>query len=169
MKHFLIAITAVAVAACGSDISTAASDTPASGAKTSAGFHSDGLVRIASAYSVDETVARLEAALAARNVTIMAKVDHAANAAGADLTLAPTVLVIFGNPAAGTQLMQASRSAGIDLPMKALIYEQGGVVMFEYNTIDYIAGRHGVPTDLPVLAKIEGLLGAVAAEATGVQ
>ncbi len=138
-------------------------------AKTNPGYHSDGLVRIASSYSVNETVARLEAALAARDIKVMATVDHAANAAGAGLDLAPTTLVLFGNPAAGTQLMQASRSAGIDLPMKALISEQNGVVMFEYNAIGYIADRHGVPADLPVLAKIEGLLAAVAAEATGVK
>lgn len=144
----------------------AAQSTPG---KTSPGHHTDGLVRIVSAYSLDETVARLEAALAARDVTVMAKIDHGANAAGVDLELPPTTLILFGNPAAGTQLMRASRSAGIDLPMKALVYEQNGAVMYEYNAIDHIARRHGIAADLPVLAKIEGLLAAVAAEATGVK
>lgn len=136
--------------------------------KTNPGHHSDGLVRIVSAYSVDETVTRLEAALAARGVKVMAKIDHGANAAGVDLALPPTTLVLFGNPVAGTQLMVAARSAGIDLPMKALVYEKDGAVMYEYNAIDYIARRHGIADDLPVLSKIEGLLAAVAAEATGV-
>ena len=137
--------------------------------KTDAGKQSDGLVRMASAYSVDETVSRLEAALASREIKVMAKVDHAANADGAGLSLAPTTLVLFGNPAAGTQLMQAARSAGIDLPMKALVYEDDGVVLLEFNAISYIARRHGIASDLPVLAKMEGLLGAVGAEATGTE
>ncbi len=128
---------------------------------------SSGVIRVNSEYSVADTVARLEAALAQRNVTIMAKIDHAANAAGVGQELPATTLVIFGNPAAGTQLMQASRSAGIDLPMKALVYETEDGVVFEYNDIDYITARHGVPADLPIIARIRGLLGAVAAEATG--
>ena len=128
---------------------------------------SDGVVRKVSEHSVEETVARLEAALAARNIKVMAKVDHAANAAGVDLDLPPTTLVIFGNPAAGTQLMQAARSIAIDLPMKALVYEKNGVVYYEYNAVRYLAARHDVLADLPVLSKIEGLLAAVAEEATG--
>jgi hypothetical protein len=92
---------------------------------------------------------------------------RAANAAGAELDLPPTTLVIFGNPAAGTQLMQQSRSAGIDLPMKALIYETSDGVVLEYNDVGYVARRHGVPADLPVLSKIKGLLTAVTAEAAG--
>ncbi len=170
MLKGLTLVSALLVSACAhAETPAPAAAPPSAAAKTSPGHHSDGLVRIISAYSVEETVARLEAALAARGVKVMAKIDHAANAAGADLDLAPTTLVIFGNPAAGTQLMQASRSIGVDLPMKALVYEQDGAVMFEYNAIGYIAGRHGVPADLPVLAKIEGLLAAVAAEATGVE
>ncbi len=159
-------ISAMFIAAC-AHAEAPAENVPTPSAKTSAGHKSDGLIRFASAYSVDETVARLEAALAKRGVKVMAKVDHTANAAGAGLDLPPTTLVIFGNPAAGTQLMQASRSAAIDLPMKALISEQNGVTTLEMNAVSYIAQRHGIAADLPVLAKIEGLLGAVAAEATG--
>lgn len=169
MLRAVILSSAMAVSACAHAEAPAKSVPATPSAKTSPGYHSDGLVRIASAYSVDETVARFEAALAARDVKVMAKVDHAANAAGADLDLPPTVLVIFGNPVAGTQLMTTARSAGVDLPMKALISEQNGVVMLEYNAVAYIARRHGIDPDLPVLAKIEALLGAVAAEATGTQ
>ncbi len=174
MLRALTVFTALLISAC----AHAESPKPAESAvsapelapgKTSPGHHSDGLVRIVSAYSVEETAARLEAALTERGVKVMAKIDHAANADGAGLDLAPTTLILFGNPAAGTQLMKSSRSAGIDLPMKALIYEDAGAVMFEYNAIGYVARRHGVPADLPVLAKIEGLLTAVAADATGVK
>lgn len=126
----------------------------------------NGIIQLASAYSVAETVSRLEAALGERNVKVMAKVDHAANAAGVDIALPATTLVLFGNPAAGTQLMQASRSAAIDLPMKALVYETDAGVFLEYNDIAYIAERHGISANLPVLAKISGLLNAVATEAT---
>lgn len=166
MKPIFLSLV-LAASAC-AHASNAKPAPSSSGAKTNPGHHIDGLVRIASAHSVDETVSRLEAALAKRGVNVMAKVDHAANAAGVEQDLAPTTLVIFGNPAAGTQLMNASRSAGIDLPMKALVYEKNGAVYFEYNAISYIAARHHVPADLPVLAKIEILLSAVAAEATGV-
>lgn len=126
----------------------------------------EGLIVKESAHSVDETVRRLKAALKKRDVKVMSTVDHARNAAGADLDLPPTTLVIFGNPAAGTQLMQASRSAAIDLPMKALIAEENGAVTLSYNDVAYIAKRHGVSSDLPVLAKIAGLLDAVSTEAT---
>ncbi|MEO1252094.1 MAG: DUF302 domain-containing protein [Pseudomonadota bacterium] len=125
-----------------------------------------GVIRTTSNHSVDETAARLVAAIEKRGVNVMARIDHSANAAGVDLELGPTQLVIFGNPAAGTQLMQASRSAGIDLPMKALIYEQHGVVFLEYNDVRHIAERHAIRADLPVLSKIEGLLATLADEAT---
>lgn len=162
-------ISACAHAQSPAPVAAAATVSQNAPGKTNPGHHSDGLVRIVSAYSVDETVARLETALAARGITVMAKIDHAANAAGVDLDLPPTTLVLFGNPAAGTQLMLASRSAAIDLPMKALISEQNGAVMYEYNAVDYIARRHGAAADLPVIVKIEGLLAAVAAEATRAQ
>lgn len=126
----------------------------------------NGIIQMKSDHSVKDTVMRLETALANRGVKIMGKVDHAANAAGVDISLPATTLVIFGNPAAGTQLMQASRSAAIDLPMKALVYETDDGVFLEYNDIQYIAKRHGIPADLPVLEKVSGLLNAIATEAT---
>ncbi len=126
-----------------------------------------GLVTRPSAYSVGETVDRLEAALAARNIAVMAKIDHAANAKTAGLDLPPTTLVIFGNPAAGTQLMLAARSAGIDLPLRALVYEESGATVLALLDIDALAARHKIGADLPVLAKMKDLLAAVAAEATG--
>lgn len=162
MNHRLFAMAFLPLAACAH-----AQPAPEAGAPPlEASTAEDGIIRIQSLYSVEETVTRLEQALAKRGIKVMAKVDHAANAADAGLDLAPTTLVIFGNPAAGTQLMQASRSIGIDLPMKALIYEHDGTVTLSYNAIGYIASRHIVPEDLGVLAKIESLLATLAQEAT---
>lgn len=158
MKSMLAAAALFAIAAC-------AHGAPP-GAATAAGA-APGFITRPSAYPVAETVARLEAALAARNLTVMAKIDHGANAKGAGLDLPATTLVIFGNPAAGTQLMLAARSAGIDLPLKALIYEDGGAVTFAYLDIDAVAARHAISADLPALAKIRAALAAVALEATG--
>jgi uncharacterized protein (DUF302 family) len=125
-----------------------------------------GFVSVRSAHSVSETVARLEAALAARDIKVMAKVDHGANAKGVGVDLPPTMLLIFGNPHAGTQLMGASRTAGIDLPLKALVYEENGAVVLAHSNIGDIAARHGIDAGLPALAKIDALLAAAAAEAT---
>jgi uncharacterized protein (DUF302 family) len=159
MKSIIASLALVSLAAC------AHAKSP--GGDAPVGLAGAGLVTVASGYPVDETVSRLEAALAARGVTVMAKIDHAANAEKAGLVLPASTLLIFGNPAAGTQLMTASQTAGIDLPLKALVYDLSGQTMLSYNDIDFIAGRHGVSADLPVLAAMNGLLSAVAAEATG--
>lgn len=126
----------------------------------------DGLVVVESAHSFDETLAKLDAALAARQLKTL-KVDHAQNAAGAGLALRPTTLFIFGNPKGGTPLMALAPTAGVDLPLKALVYEDGGRTMIAYNDIDYVAQRHAIPADAPPLAAIRQLLADVAAEATG--
>ena len=159
MKSLIAVFVVTAIAAC------AHAEAPAAPPAVTMAAD-DGLIAVSSNYSVDETVSRLEAALARRNIKVMATVDHAANAKGAGLQLPPTRLVIFGNPAAGTQLMLAQRSSAIDLPMKALIYEEGGATTLVYNDPAYIARRHGVSTDAPVLAKMSALLAAVAAEAS---
>jgi uncharacterized protein (DUF302 family) len=125
-----------------------------------------GLIIVESAHAFDETLTRLEAALAARQLKSV-KIDHAVNAAGAGLSLRPTALFIFGNPKGGTPLMEVAPTAGIDLPLKALVYEDGGKTMLAYNDIDYVARRHGVPADAGPLAAIRKLLADVAAEATG--
>ncbi len=104
----------------------------------------EGLIVKRSAYGVDETVDRLEAALDEKGISIMARIDHASNAARAGETLAPTQLLLFGNPKLGTPLMQSARTAGIDLPMKALVYERDDAVFLAYNDPAYIAARHGI-------------------------
>jgi len=105
----------------------------------------DGLVSLASRFSARETLERLLAALPARNMTVFARVDHAANATEAGMALRPTDLIIFGNPKGGTALMQDRQRAGIDLPLKALVWEDGdGKVWVSYNDPEWIARRHGL-------------------------
>ncbi len=105
----------------------------------------DGFVSLASRFSARETLERLLAALPARNMTVFARVDHAANATEAGMALRPTDLIIFGNPKGGTALMQDRQRAGIDLPLKALVWEDGdGKVWVSYNDPEWIARRHGL-------------------------
>lgn len=105
----------------------------------------EGLISVASAFSAHETMERLLAALPARNMTVFARVDHAAGAAAVGMSLRPTELVIFGNPQGGTVLMQDEQRAGIDLPLKALVWEDvDGKVWASYNDPAWIARRHGV-------------------------
>lgn len=104
----------------------------------------DGLTTIKSAYSARETMARLEAAVAAKGMTVFAHIDHAAGANEAGLPLRPTDLLIFGSPKGGTPMMQSVQTAGIDLPLKALVWQdEAGITWLSYNTPAWIAGRHG--------------------------
>jgi uncharacterized protein (DUF302 family) len=115
----------------------------------------DGLITVQSAYDFLRTLGRLTSALAAKGVTVFARVDHAAGAASVGQTMRPTTLVIFGNPAAGTPLMQASQIAGIDLPLKALVWQAAdGAVNVTYNDPHWIAARHrlGDQASQPVAA-----------------
>ena len=113
-----------------------------------------GLIVVESANSVTATEERLIAALEAAGLKLAARVDHAANAEGAGLKLPPTLLLIFGNPKAGTVLMEKSRTIGIDLPLKALIWEADGKVRFAYNDPAYLARRHGLNEVDPVVAQV---------------
>lgn len=119
----------------------------------------DGLVMKKSAHSVEATLDRLQAALESKGLTIFARVDHGAGAESAGLDLAPTQLLIFGNPKLGTPLMQAGRSVAIDLPQKALAFEDAdGQVWLAYNDPTYLARRHDLEGVDDVLAKIAGAL-----------
>ena len=109
----------------------------------------EGIVQIPTKHSVDETVERLKAMLWAKGVMLFAIVDHSGEAAKAGLTMPNTKLLIFGNPRAGTPVMLASPSIAIDLPLKILVAENsGGEVSISYNSVDFLAARHGVPPDL---------------------
>ena len=109
----------------------------------------NGLITIASNHSVKETLDRLEASLRGNGVSVFARIDHAAGAASVDMTLPPTELVIFGQPKAGTPLMQAQQSIGIDLPLKMLAWQDAnGKNWLAYNDIAWLAKRHGLGEDL---------------------
>jgi len=128
----------------------------------------DGLVSVQSSVSAHETLERLLAALATRNLTVFARIDHAAGAASVGLPLRPTEVVVFGNPKGGTALMQEQQSAGIDLPLKALIWEDAaGKAWLTYNDPTWISQRHGLGAASAEAVKAMGaLLSAIAQEAT---
>jgi uncharacterized protein (DUF302 family) len=105
----------------------------------------DGLITISSAFSVRETIDRLAARVTSLGLNIFARIDHAAGAASVEMPLRPTELLIFGNPKGGTPLMQDQQTAGIDLPIKALAWEDAdGKVWLTYNDASWIAQRHGL-------------------------
>ena len=126
----------------------------------------DGLITIKSNFGPEETMQRLEAEVKAKGLTVFAHVDHAAGAAAAGLPLRPTDLLIFGNAKGGTPLMQGTQETGIDLPLKALVYQDAeGKVWLAYNDPHWLADRHHLP-DLPNIVLLTRLLESLAAGAT---
>ena len=108
-------------------------------------FAADGLVALKSPHPARATMDRLESALKDKCLTIFARIDHAAGAAKIGKQLRPTELVIFGNPQGGTPFMECAQSVGIDLPLKALVWQdESGQVWLGYNDPAYLAARHGV-------------------------
>jgi uncharacterized protein (DUF302 family) len=127
----------------------------------------DGLTTVASAHPVKETIDRLEAAVKAKGMTVFARVDHAKGARDVGLELRPTELLIFGAAKAGTPLMQAQQSIGIDLPLKALAWEDAaGQVWLSCNDPAWLAARHGVAAGGPAQAMTAALT-AVTTSAAG--
>jgi uncharacterized protein (DUF302 family) len=115
-----------------------------------------GLINLPSRHSVDETFDRLKAFLREKSITIFAEVDHSGEAEKIGLTMRPTRLLIFGSPKAGTPLMQAAPTVAIDLPLKALVWEDAeGKVWLTYNTPAYLQARHGFPQEL--IANLPGV------------
>ena len=122
-----------------------------------------GMVTVSSANDVKTTVKQLKKTLKDKGMTIFKTVDHAKGAEGVGLKLRPTTVVIFGNPKVGTLLMQCGQKAGIDLPMKMLIWENSkGQVYVSYNDPSYIAGRHGIKGCGKVKKKMAGAQAAFA-------
>jgi uncharacterized protein (DUF302 family) len=108
-----------------------------------------GIRHVPSPYTVPETVCRLEAVLAAKGIPILSKINHAAGAIAAGLSMRPTELIIFGNAKAGTPIMLAAPSAALDLPLKALIWQDAaGNAWVSYNTPEYLQQRHHFPPEL---------------------
>src|SRR5215510_9559548 len=105
----------------------------------------DGLTTIPSKHDPKETMDRLEADVRSKGLTVFARIDHAAGAAEVGLPLRPTELLIFGNAKGGTPLMQAGQAAGIDLPLKVLVWQDAdGKVWLSYNEPSWIAQHHGL-------------------------
>ena len=115
-----------------------------------------GMIHLTSPYSVPETLRRLESLLQARGLAIFARIDHSGEAEKAGLKMRPTQLLIFGSPKQGTPLMVASPTLAIDLPLKALAWEDAsGKVWLSYNTPEYLKQRHNIPNEL--LKNINGV------------
>lgn len=119
-----------------------------------------GLIHLASRHSVEDTLQRLSSLLRDHGVMVFALVDHSGEAEKAGLQMRPTKLLIFGSPKAGTPLMQATPTVAIDLPLKALIWEdESGKVWLTYNDPEYLQRRHGVPSELlPKIAAASALM-----------
>jgi len=127
----------------------------------------DGLISVGSSHTVKSTADRLEAALKAKGMTVFTRIDHAAGAQKAGKQLRPTELVIFGNPKVGTPLMQCDQRIAIDLPQKALIWEdEGGQVWLSYNDPKYLAKRHNLKGCDKVLNKVANALANFSKKAT---
>ena len=130
-------------------------------------FADTGIISVKSPYSVTETADRLEALLKEKGMNVFGRIDHAAGAKSAEMELPPTELVIFGNPKVGTPLMHCARTVAIDLPQKALIWEdETGQVWLGYNDPQYLSKRHGLEHCAEVIEKISGALANFAKGAT---
>jgi uncharacterized protein (DUF302 family) len=109
----------------------------------------NGLIHLSSSYSVAETAKRLEESLLAHGVTMFCRVDHSGEAEKVGLHMPPTQLLLFGSPRAGTPLMLASPTVAVDLPLKALIWQDAdGKVWLSYNSPEYLQQRHRIPAEL---------------------
>ena len=119
----------------------------------------DGLIASKSKYSVKETMDKFEAVAKSKGMNIFARINHAAGAKKVGQELRPTELLIFGNPKGGTPLMKCSQSFAIDLPLKALAWQdESGQVWLGVNDIEKLAARHKA-SDCPPVAKIKGAMG----------
>jgi uncharacterized protein (DUF302 family) len=114
----------------------------------------EGLTTIASSLAPKQAMDRLEAEIKAKGLTVFARIDHAAGAAQAGLALRPTEVLIFGNAKGGTPLMQSSQTAGIDLPLKCLVWQdEAGKTWLSYNDPGWIAKRHGLGGEVDAAVK----------------
>lgn len=133
-----------------------------------ADVESDSIVRRESKFSVDETVARLEAQLSARKIPVFATFDHADNAQKVGLELRPTKVIVFGNPQVGTKLMQGKQAIALDLPLRLSVWEDASKrVWVSYPSLGDLAGQYGIK-DKAVVSAMERLLDLLAARSTDV-
>jgi uncharacterized protein (DUF302 family) len=122
----------------------------------------DSMLSVESAYPVKETADKFEAIIKEKGLSLFARIDHQKNAAGVNLALRPTELLIFGNPKVGTLLMQCSHRVAIDLPQKVLIWkDEKDTVWLSYNNPEYLRERHQIEGCDPVINKISKVLKAL--------
>jgi len=128
----------------------------------------EGLITLRSNFGPEDTMSRFEAEVRARGMTVFGHIDHAAGAAAVGLPLRPTDLLIFGAAKGGTPLMQSVQTVGIDLPLKALVWQdEAGDTFLSYNDPAYITGRHGVDKGAaPVVEAMATTLKAMAKQST---
>lgn len=127
----------------------------------------EGMVTVKSNHSTEATADKLEAVLEEKGMTVVNRINHAEGAKKAGLELRPTEVVIFGNPKVGTPLMQCAQTVAIDLPQKALIWEDSeGVVWLGYNNPEYLRQRHNIEGCDEVIEKVKGALESFAKAAT---
>ena len=126
----------------------------------------NGLISIKSQHSVTQTADRFEQLINDKGLTFFARINHTENAKSAKLELRPTQVILFGNPVAGTALMNCGQTIAIDLPQKALFWEDNeGTSWVSYNDPHYLKDRHSLQGCEPVIEKVSGLLSAVAISA----
>jgi uncharacterized protein (DUF302 family) len=125
----------------------------------------EGLITLKSEFGPDKTMSRLEAEIKAHGMSVFARINHAALAAEVGLALQPTEVILFGNPRGGTPLMQAKQTMGIDLPLKALVWQDAsGQTWLSYNEPVWLATRHEVTGVDGPLAAMTKALGDIAAK-----
>jgi uncharacterized protein (DUF302 family) len=133
-------------------------------------MNGNGLTTVPSAHSVKATIDRLESEVKSKGLTVFARIDHAAGASEVGLPLRPTELLIFGNARGGTPLMQAAQTVGIDLPLKALAWQDAdGKVWLSYNESAWIAQRHHAEGEATQVAqRLAAALAGLAKGAAGI-
>jgi uncharacterized protein (DUF302 family) len=125
------------------------------------------LVTLPAAHGPAETVERFKSLLAQKGIELFADIDHAAAARKVGLSLRPTRVLIFGNPKAGTPLMQGRQTIGLDLPLRVLVWEdEAGKVWLTYRLVESLARRHGVTDRAEVVKALDDGLGALSRAAT---
>lgn len=136
---------------------------------TAMSFGAEGLVTKKSPYSAKETMDRLESVVKTKGLTIFARIDHAKGAETIGKTLRPTEVILFGNPQGGTPFMECAQTVGIDLPLKALVWEDAsGQVWLGYNDPAYLAQRHGTnANECAVVTNLDKALNGIAESVTG--
>lgn len=153
------AVLALSVAGCAASSPSKSSSQLAPNAAASA----YGVVTVASAYGMDETVTRLKADVAAKGLMFFEEVDQQKLAADAGIATRPSTLLVFGNPALGTQFITSNPQSGIDWPVRLLVFEdRSGQVWAEYIDFAYVAARHGINDRDPQFGKASEVIASIA-------